>query len=97
VNRELGADFDLARFRHRAVWDERRGRVEMHLVSTAAQTVHVDGEAFDFAAGEEIHSESSYKYDLPGFAGLARAAGLAVARVWLDERRWFSVQYLTEA
>jgi dimethylhistidine N-methyltransferase len=97
VNRELGADFDLGRFRHRAVWDEGRGRVEMHLVSTAAQTVRVDGESFSFAPGEEIHSESSYKYDLEGFAGLAAAAGLAVARVWLDERRWFSVQYLTEA
>jgi dimethylhistidine N-methyltransferase len=97
VNRELGADFDLDRFRHRAVWDERRGRVEMHLVSTAAQTVRIGGESFSFAAGEAIHSESSYKYDLEGFAGLARAAGLAVARVWLDDRRWFSVQYLTEA
>jgi dimethylhistidine N-methyltransferase len=97
VNRELGADFDLARFRHRAVWDEQRGRVEMHLVSTAAQTVRIDGESFAFGAGEAIHSESSYKYDLADFAGLARAAGLAVARVWLDERRWFSVQYLTEA
>ena len=97
VNRELGADFDLGCFQHRAVWDEERGRVEMHLVSTAAQTVQVDGESFSFAPGEAIHSESSYKYDLEGFAGLAAAAGLAVARVWLDERRWFSVQYLTEA
>jgi dimethylhistidine N-methyltransferase len=97
VNRELGADFDLTRFRHRAVWDETRGRVEMHLVSRVAQTVRVDGESFSFAPGEVIHSESSYKYDLDGFAGLAAAAGLAVARVWLDERRWFSVQYLTEA
>jgi dimethylhistidine N-methyltransferase len=97
VNRELGADFDLGRFRHRSVWNERRGRVEMHLLSTAAQTVSIDGASFSFAAGEAIHSESSYKYDLAGFAGLAGAAGLAVARVWLDERRWFSVQYLTEA
>ena len=97
VNRELGADFDLGCFRHLAVWDEGRGRVEMHLVSTAAQTVRIDGESFSFASGEVIHSESSYKYDLEGFAGLAGAAGLAVARVWLDERRWFSVQYLTEA
>jgi dimethylhistidine N-methyltransferase len=97
INRELGADFDLGRFRHRAVWNEAPGRVEMHLVSQAEQSVRVDGEAFCFAPGEAIHSESSYEYDLDGFAGLAGAAGLAVARVWLDERRWFSVQYLTEA
>ncbi len=97
INRELGADFDLARYRHRAVWDPERGRVEMHLVSTAAQTAKVNGEAFDFAPGEAIHSESSYKYDLDDFAGLARQAGLAVRRVWLDEGRWFSVQYLIEA
>jgi dimethylhistidine N-methyltransferase len=97
INRELGADFDLGRFRHRALWDEARGRVEMHLVSQAAQTVCVDGESFSFAPGESIHSESSYKYDLEGFADLAAAAGFAVAHVWLDERGWFSVQYLTEA
>lgn len=94
INRELGGGFALDRFEHRALYDERAGRVEMHLVSTAAQTVHVGGRAFRFERGETIHTENSYKYDLPGFAALATGAGLAIREVWTDPARRFSVQYL---
>lgn len=94
INRELGADFDLDRFRHRAIYDERLGRVEMHLVSTATQEVVVAGRNFAFAEGETIHTENSYKYDPEEFASLAARAGLAVRRVWTDSRRRFSVQCL---
>jgi dimethylhistidine N-methyltransferase len=94
ANRELGADFDLDRFRHEALWDDRTGRVEMHLVSTVEQAVHVGGRAFRFAAGESLWTESSYKYDLQEFAVLAALAGWRCERVWTDERAWFSVQYL---
>jgi len=97
INRELGGDFDLARFRHHARYDENAGRVEMHLVSSVAQTVRVAGRPFWLAAGETIHTENSYKYDLANFAALAVGAGLAVREVWTDERRRFSVQYLTQA
>jgi uncharacterized SAM-dependent methyltransferase len=69
----------------------------MHLVSSVAQTVRVAGRPFWFAAGETIHTENSYKYDLGNFAALATGAGLAVREVWTDERRRFSVQYLTQA
>jgi dimethylhistidine N-methyltransferase len=95
INRELGGDFALDRFEHRAVFNEELGRVEMHLVSTAAQTVTVCGESFAFEAGESIHSESSHKFTLEGFAELAAEAGLVVRRVWTDARRLFSVQHLT--
>jgi L-histidine Nalpha-methyltransferase len=95
LNDEVGADFALDRFQHRAVWNEEAGRVEMHLVSTVDQDVRVAGRRFRFAAGESIHTENSYKYSLDGFAKLAEAAGLAVRQVWTDERRWFSVQWLT--
>lgn len=97
LNREVGADFDLARFAHRASWNEPAGRVEMHLVSTHDQEVVVGGRRFRFAAGETIHTENSYKYTLDGFARLAAGAGLAVRRVWTDPRAWFSVQWLTPA
>lgn len=95
LNEEVGADFALDRFRHRAVWNEAAGRIEMHLVSTVDQDVRVAGRRFRFAAGESIHTENSYKYSLDGFAKLAEGAGLAVRQVWTDERRWFSVQWLT--
>jgi len=95
INSELGADFDLARFRHRALWNDAAGRVEMHLVSERAQSVRVAGQRIDFAAGESIHTENSYKYELGQFAALAAQAGLAVRRVWTDSGARFSVQYLT--
>ncbi len=95
INRELGADFDLDRFAHRARWSEDRGRVEMHLVSRIDQTVRIDGVPVRFAAGETIHTENSYKYELGEFAKLAALAGFQVRRVWTDPRQLFSVQFLT--
>jgi dimethylhistidine N-methyltransferase len=94
LNEELGADFDLASFSHRAVWNDAASRIEMHLVSTRAQSVRIGGETFALAAGEYIHTESSYKYSLDGFAELAAQAGLAVARVWTDRGALFSEQLL---
>jgi len=97
LNRELGANFALDRFRHRAVWNDAAGRVEMHLVSRADQEVSVAGRRFRLAAGESIHTENSYKYTLEQFARIAAVAGLRVEQVWTDARRRFSVQYLAPA
>lgn len=95
INRELNGDFDLSRFRHLAVYNPDRGRIEMHLISLDNQLVQVGGEHFSLRADEHIVTEYSYKYTLPGFAALAAKAGLAVQQVWSDDRRWFSVQYLS--
>lgn len=95
LNRELGSDFDVSRFRHRAVFNPAEGRIEMHLDSLENQTVNIAGETVQFGAGESIITEYSYKHTLPGFAALAAQAGWKVQKVWTDERRWFSVQYLT--
>jgi dimethylhistidine N-methyltransferase len=97
MNRELGANFDLSRFAHRAVWEAGAGRIEMHLVSEVAQVVRVGGVPIRFARGESLCTEHSHKYTLPGFAALARRAGLAVRRVWTDRAGLFSVQYLEPA
>jgi dimethylhistidine N-methyltransferase len=97
LNRELGADFDLARFHHRAIWNAQESRIEMHLVSDRAQQVHIGGETFSFAAGEYIHTESSYKYLPEEFARMAAQAGFGLERVWTDDDGLFSVQYLTSA
>lgn len=95
LNRELSADFDLAGFRHRAVYNEPEGCIEMHLISRSAQSVTVAGEAFDFAEGEVILTERSYKYSPELLASLAAKAGLRVEQMWMDDRRYFSVSYLT--
>lgn len=93
INRELGADFDLDGFRHRAVWVPEFSRIEMHLVSTRDQRVDVGGEAFAFTEGEYIHTENSHKFSVEAFADLARPS-FELERVWTDARRYFSLQYL---
>lgn len=75
INRELDGDFDLAAFTHKAFFNRDRSRIEMHLVSTRRQSVHVNGARFDFRAGETIHTENSYKYTPESFRALAREGG----------------------
>ena len=94
INRELDADFDLQAFSHDAFYNAGESRVEMHLVSRNQQTVTVAGHAFDFGEGENIHTESSYKYDVEEFLSLATQAGFASDQVWTDDQRLFSVHCL---
>jgi dimethylhistidine N-methyltransferase len=94
INRELGADFEVKQFTHRAFYNTAQGRIEMHLVSRRDQVVDVGGESFVFAKGESIHTENSYKYSLPALTELAEAGGFAVEGIWTDARQYFSVAYL---
>jgi len=94
MNRELGADFDIDGFRHRAFFNPMRSRIEMHLESRAAQTVHMGDRAFAFAAGETIHTESSYKYTVASFQALAAEVGWSPVAVWTDAGGYFSVHAL---
>ena len=94
INRELGADFALDQFRHRALYNEQLHRIEMHLVSQHTQLVDIDSVRVAFEAGERILTECSYKYSLESFGALARVGGFEVTHVWTDPRRLFSVQYL---
>lgn len=94
INRELGADFDLARFQHHAFFNGSDGRIEMHLISLADQTVRLGGRRIELRHGETIHTENSYKHSLDGFRRLAAAAGWSVEQIWCDPGRLFSVQYL---
>lgn len=94
LNRELKTDFDPEGFEHRAVFNPEESRMEMHLVSRKAQTVHVRGRAFEFAEGEALITEFSYKYTREAFAALAADNGWTVGEVWTDPEELFSVQYL---
>lgn len=97
VNRELGADFQLRRFRHKAYYDEARGWIEMHLESLAAQVVHVGGVRFHFGDGETIHTEISCKYSVEEFQALARNAGFEPRQTWVDAAKLFSVHLMVAA
>ncbi|WP_303909405.1 L-histidine N(alpha)-methyltransferase [Thiohalomonas denitrificans] len=95
LNRELQGDFDVNRFRHQAFYEMGKGRVEMHLISEAAQEVSIAGLRFRFVPGETIHTENSYKYTIQEFHRLAGSAGFVPGGVWTDRQRLFSVHYLT--
>ncbi|HET9405396.1 MAG TPA: L-histidine N(alpha)-methyltransferase [Burkholderiales bacterium] len=94
INRELGADFDLAAFRHQAFYNEPLGRIEMHLLSLADQRVSIGRHVIRFRAGETIHTENSCKYSVTGFQSLARGAGFDPAACWVDDGRLFGVHFL---
>jgi len=97
INRELGGGFDVRRFRHRALYDRDLGRIEMRLESLVAQTVPIQelGIEVPFAAGESLHTESSYRFDPDQLAELGRETGFALARGWTDAAGRFGVYLLT--
>ncbi|HEX9940936.1 MAG TPA: L-histidine N(alpha)-methyltransferase [Thermoanaerobaculia bacterium] len=96
INRELGGEFDLAAFRHRALYNREAGRIEMHLESRRDQTVPVRSLGIEapFAAGETIHTENSYKFDLEQVAALAAETGFELRRTWTDAARRFASNLL---
>lgn len=98
LNTDLGAKFRPRLFRHRALWNERESRIEMHLESLVSQDILIS--ALDltvhFGRGESIHTENSYKFTADSVAALLRGAGFAPRRCWTDARSWFGV-YLAEA
>ena len=94
INRELGGDFDVGAFIHRAVYNRDRHRIEMHLISKKALTAEVLGQKFSFRPGESIHTENSYKYSIERFALLARVSGWRLVETWTDADAMFSVHAL---
>jgi uncharacterized SAM-dependent methyltransferase len=93
LNRELGANFDEVAFAHRAVWNAEKSRVEMHLVSRKRQKVRIPALdlKIDFASGESIHTEKSYKYRPSQAETLLSKVGFTPTATWMDERQRFAV------
>ncbi|MEM8844991.1 MAG: L-histidine N(alpha)-methyltransferase [Pseudomonadota bacterium] len=91
MNRELGADFDMDAWRHRALYNDIDGRIEMHLTSQSEQLIKIDDSEFFFDKDEFIHTENSYKYYIEEFQELANQAGFHSQNVWLDQNKLFSV------
>ena len=97
INRELGADFDLDQWRHRAIYNSDAGRIEMHLISEIDQFVRLDEQKFHFRRSEKIITEFSYKYAPEEFAALAGKAGFEFVQMWTDDARLFGVFYFVTA
>jgi L-histidine N-alpha-methyltransferase len=97
VNDELGGDFDLATWRHRAIWNAADRRVDMHLVSTLRQRVRITAARVDmtFEAGDWIWTESSHKYEPAQILARGREAGFTAAEQWIDEQTRFALTRFT--
>ncbi|MBA3774075.1 MAG: L-histidine N(alpha)-methyltransferase [Ramlibacter sp.] len=94
ANRELGARFVLGQFAHSAFYNAPERRIEMHLVSLVRQQIALAGQSHEFAEGETLHTENSYKFTVEGLRALAVAAGFRPGPVWIDADRLFSVHWL---
>src|SRR5262249_3050102 len=97
INHELGADFDLDQWRHRAFFNSKAGRIEMHLISESDQIVHLNEHKFHLRRGEKIITEYSYKYSPDEFAAFAAQAGFNFVRMWTDKAALFGVFYFVTA
>ena len=97
LNEVMDAEFEEDNFRHHAFYNTEVRRIEMHLVSEREQSVRCNGGTVEFALGETLHTESSYKYTAQSFAALVEAAGLKLAQSWMDADELFSVHYLERA
>jgi dimethylhistidine N-methyltransferase len=94
MNRELQGSFDLAAFAHEAFYEEAESRIEIYFRSLRQQSVTVAGRRFDFAEGERVHTEYSYKYAPASIEALAESGGFRIAATWTDPARLFAVVYL---
>lgn len=94
ANRELDAGFDLDAFAHEARWNAEESRIEMHLRVVRQTTATIDGLRFDFAEGETIHTESSYKYTPDRVGDLAEIGGWTMEQLWTDPKGWFALALL---
>ena len=93
LNRELGADFDASRFRHRVLWNPIESRIEMHLESTEEQDVSIEDADLDlhFMPRETVHTENSYKFSDQGIRNLLIESGFETKESWKDSRGWYAL------
>jgi dimethylhistidine N-methyltransferase len=91
INRELDADIPVDAFRHRAIWNDRYARIEMHLEAARDIAFTIEGERFSMAAGETIHTENSHKYGPRDARLLLRAGAWTPIAEWTDEEDRFAL------
>ncbi|MBI3283430.1 MAG: L-histidine N(alpha)-methyltransferase [Burkholderiales bacterium] len=93
VNRVLGSDFEVGQWQHQACFNADLSRVEMHLAARSDLVVSWSGGRRNFARGERIHTENSYKYTVARFLELLEMAGFGRAAYWSDPQDWYAVFY----
>ena len=94
INKKLDAKFDLENFEHLAYFNEKKKRIEMHLISKENQTINISDKKIIFKKGESIHTENSYKYSIPEFKKLTFSSGYEVVDIVTDDNKYFGVFFL---
>ena len=94
MRRELGANIDVAAFRHRALWNAAGHRIEMHLEATSRQDITLLGQCFAIEPGETIHTENSYKLTAPQWRDVFETAGWRIEAEWRNSDPQFLVALL---
>ena len=97
INELLGADFDLRQWRHVALFNAQKSRIEMHLQAISNITVRWAESERSFQAGEQIHTENSYKYTLDSLTALLKQAGFSKVQHWTDPKEWFGVFWASKS
>ncbi len=91
INNELGGNFDLSKFAHKAFFNDDCSRIEMHLVSLDEQDVTISGETFHFNKGEDIYTESSYKFTTDMISDIGWFSNMRLSNIWTDDKHYFSL------
>ena len=94
INKKLDAKFNTDNFEHLAYFNEKKKRIEMHLISKENQTIDISDKKIIFKKGESIHTENSYKYSIPEFKKLTFSAGYEVVDIVTDDNKYFGVFFL---
>ncbi|MHC2992970.1 methyltransferase, partial [Pontibacter sp. HJ8] len=99
INRELGGNFDVSKFRHFALYEPQEGVMKSYLISQETQEVYLEStdQRFLFEAWEAVHTENSYKYTLKQVKQMGKSCGFEVEEVFLDERGYFADVLFTVA
>jgi uncharacterized SAM-dependent methyltransferase len=93
INAELGGNFNLEKFEHRAFFNEQENRIEMHLKSKVSQQVYLENVdlQINLEKGELIRTEYSYKYTIRQIKQIANASGFKINKIWQDKQKYFAL------
>ena len=94
INTELGGDIDLNSYKHLAVYNKSKKRIEMRLKSKKNNSIKINGSKYLIKKNEEIHTENCHKYTIKSFESLANEAGWKIKKTWIDNKKLFSVHCL---
>ena len=94
INTELGADINLNFYKHLAIYNKQKKRIEMRLKSKKNNCIKINGSKYLIKKNEEIHTENSHKYTIKSFKKLANKAGWNIKKTWIDDKKLFSVHCL---